>query len=109
MQYTAEALVGCRMLDRDGRYVGAVTAWYQYPRDLNASFGVVVVRTGRLLRGRHLVDLLDAALDGDELTVAYPAVLIGAAPYHTPLVGNTLSDQHAADVLAHYRASMAPA
>jgi hypothetical protein len=109
MHFTADALVGRRMLDNDGRYVGAVTAWYQYPRYLNAAFGVVVVRTGRLLRARHLVDLLDATLDGDVLTVAYPAALIGAAPHHTPLVGNTLSDQHAADVLAHYRASMAPA
>jgi hypothetical protein len=109
MLFTADALVGRRMLDKDGEEVGSVTAWYRYPQDLNAEFGVAAVRTGRVLRSRHLVDLLDASLDEEALTVVYPAALIGAAPYHEPLIGDTLSDQHAADVLAHYRASMAPA
>jgi len=107
-QFAAEAFVGCRMLDNDSRYVGAVTAWDQYPRDPNAAYGVVVVRTGQPLPARHVVDLLDATLDGDVLTAAYPAALIGAAPYRMP-VAETLSDLHAADVLTHYRASMAPA
>lgn len=97
------------MLDNDSRYVRAVTGWYQYPRDLNAAYGVVVVRTGHLLPARRLVDQLDATLDGDVLTAAYPAALIGAAPHRKPVPGNTLSDLHAADVLARYRANIAPA
>ena len=71
--------------------------------------GVAAVRTGRLMRSTHLVDLIDASVDDQNLNVAYPSELIGTAPNYTPMVGNTLGHEHAAAVLAHYRASMAPA
>jgi len=107
--FIGDNLIGRPLVDRDGEFVGEVTAWYGYPADLDLPFGTVAVRTGRLIRSTHLVDLSDALLDEQALAVIYPAELIGTAPNHRPMVGNTLSPQHAADVLAHYRASMAPA
>jgi len=109
MVFDAEALVGRRVHDRDGKAVGVVTGWCRYPRELAAPAGAAAVVTGRILRSRRLVDLLDASLDDEVLTVVYPADLINSAPFHEPLVGNTLSDHDAADVLAHYRATMTPA
>ena len=109
MVFIGDDLVGRPLVDRDGAFVGQVTAWYRYPADLDLPFGVAAVRIGRLIRSTHLVDLSDALLDEQALAVIYPAELIRTAPHHRPMVGNTLSPDHAADVLAHYRASMAPA
>jgi hypothetical protein len=107
--FTADDIVGCPVRDSAGSTVGRVTAWYQYPRDLGIPSGVAAVRTGRLARSTHLVDLMNADVDDQGLAVAYPTELISTAPNITPMAGNTLSSRHAADVLAHYRASLTPA
>jgi hypothetical protein len=109
MTYAEADIVGRSVRDISGTVVGRATAWYQYPQDLDVRSGVAAVRTGRLMRSTHLVDLIDASVDDQNLNVAYPSELIGTAPYYTPMVGNTLGHEHAAAVLAHYRASMAPA
>jgi hypothetical protein len=109
MVFIGDDLVGRPLVDRDGAFVGQVTSWYRYPADLDLPFGVAAVRIGRLIRSTHLVDLSDALLDEQALAVIYPAELVRTAPNHRPMVGNTLSPDHAADVLAHYRASMSPA
>ena len=61
------------------------------------------------LRGFLRQVVADAALDDRGLAVAYPRQLVTTAPNYQPMIGNTLSHPHAADVLAHYRASMAAA
>lgn len=109
MTYTEADIVGRSVRDSNGTVVGRATAWYQYPQDLDVSTGVAAVRTGRVVRSTHLVDLIDASVDDQNLDVAYPSGLISTAPNYTPMIGNTLGHEHAAAVLAHYRASMAPA
>jgi hypothetical protein len=109
MDFSAEDIVGRPMHDNEGKLVGQVTAWYRYPPDLDVPCGAAAVRVGRMLRSTHLVDLLDVAVDARGIDVAYPAELINSAPHHAPMVGDTLSHEHAADVLAHYRASMTAA
>jgi hypothetical protein len=101
--FTAKDVVGHRMRDKAGVAVGRVTAFYRYPPELSATSGVAAVTLGRILRSTHLVDLLDARLDGDEVVAAYPVALIKTAPNHQALVGDTLSDRHAAEVLQHYK------
>jgi hypothetical protein len=109
MSLISDSLVSRPLRDRHGELVGHVTAWYRYPQELDAPTGAAAVRTGRVLRTTHLVDLHDASLEGEAIVVIYPIDLITSAPNYRPLVGNTLSPHDAAAVLAHYRASMAQA
>jgi len=109
MLFTAKDVVGRRLCDRDGQPAGRVTALYRYPPELEASEGVAAVTKGRIVRSTHLVDLRDALLDGDTVVAAYPIALIAAAPNHQALIGDTLSDDDAADVLQHYRSAASPA
>jgi hypothetical protein len=100
--FTAKDVVGRRLCDRDGQPAGRVTALYRYPPELEAAEGVAAVTKGRIVRSTHLVDLRDALLDADTVVAAYPIALIATAPNHRALVGDTLSDRHAAEVLEHY-------
>lgn len=109
MMFTADEIVGRSVRDSSGKLVGQATAWYQYPQDLDLPCGVAAVRTGRVIRSSHLVDLLNASVDDQNVAVSYPSALISTAPNHEPMIGNTLSHEHAAEVLAHYRASMTAA
>lgn len=103
MFFTAKDVIGHRMRDRAGIAVGRVVAFYHYPPELGTTSGVAAVSLGRTLRSPHLVDLLDARLDGDEVVAAYPVALIGTAPNRRALRGDKLSDRHATEVLQHYR------
>lgn len=103
MLFTAKDAVGRRLCDRDGQTAGRVTALYRYPPELDAPNGAAAVTKGRIVRSTHLVDLRDALLDGDTVIAAYPIALIATAPNHQALVGDTLSDRHATEVLQHYR------
>ena len=109
MLFNPQDLVGRQVFDHDGTVVGQATGWYRYPPDVDLPTGVAAVRTGRLPRSTHLVDLTDASVSERGVSVIYRQELITTAPNHPPMVGNTLSPAHAADVLAHYRASMASA
>lgn len=103
MPFTANDVEGRRLCDIGGRAVGQVTAFYRYPADLDAPWGVAAVTRGSIFRSTHLVDLYDARLDADALVVAYPLETIKEAPNYQALIGDTLSDDHAAHVLGHYR------
>lgn len=103
MFLTAKDVVGHRMRDMAGIAVGRVTAFYRYPSRVGATAGAAAVTHGRVVRSTHLVDLLDARLDGDDVIAAYPVALIRTAPNHPALIGDTLSDAHAAEVLLHYQ------
>lgn len=107
MLFTAKDVVGRRLCDRHGQPAGRVTALYRYPPELEAPGGAAAVTRGRIVRSTHLVDLRDAVLDGDTVVAAYPIGLIAAAPNHQAIVGDTLSDRHAAEVLEYYRGSAA--
>jgi hypothetical protein len=95
-------VVGRRLCDRDGQPPGPVTALYRYLPELDASGGAAAVTKGRIVRSTHLVDLRDTSFDGDTVVAAHPIALISAAPNYQALVGDILSDRHAAEVLKHY-------
>jgi hypothetical protein len=103
MPFTATDLDARRLCDIGGRTVGQVTAFYRYPADLDAPWGVAAVTRGSIFRSTHLVDLYDAVLEQDRVVVAYPLETIMRAPNYRAMVGDTLSDGHAAHVLGHYR------
>jgi hypothetical protein len=103
MPFTAMDLDQRRLCDIGGRTVGQVTAVYQYPADLDAPWGVAAVTRGSIFRSTHLVDLYDASFDQDRVVVVYPLETIKEAPNYHAMIGNTLSEDHAAHVLAHYR------
>jgi hypothetical protein len=109
MSLTANDVMGRRLRDKHGTVVGRVTAVVRYPTEVHATGGAAAVTAGRVMRSTHLVDLLDAVLDGDDLVVAYPAATIKTAPNHGAMIGDTLSQGHAAELLQHYRGSVPPA
>jgi hypothetical protein len=103
MALTATDVEGRRLCDAGGRTVGRVSAFYRYPADLDAPWGVVAVTSGSLLRSTRLVDLFDARLTADVVVTAYPWEKIRTAPNYRALLGDTLGDDHAVRVLRHYR------
>ena len=103
MIFVADDVLGRRLTDRSGRAIGRITAFYRYPTDLRAPWGVAAVARGKIFKSAHLVDLCDAKIDEDVLVVSYPGEKIEADPYYQPLVGDTLAEQHAIEVLDHYR------
>ena len=110
MIFIADDVVGRHASDVKGRPIGRVTAFYNYPTDLEAPWGVAAVTRGNIFkRSTHLVDLCDAQLDGDFLVVSYPNEKIDNAPYYRPLIGYTLAHYHAVEVLDHYRKPRRPA
>jgi hypothetical protein len=92
-----------RLCDAGGRIVGRVTAFYHYPAELDAPWGVVAVTTGSIFRTTRLVDLYDATLAADMVISAYPLQQIKTAPNYRAAIGGVLRDDHAAHVLSHYR------
>ena len=103
MPITAADVEGCRLRDTGGRVVGRVTAFYRYPRELDAPWGVAAVTRGTVMRSTHLVDLYDAGIEGDSVVVVYPMDLIKEAPNYQAMLGDTLAEAHASHVLSHYR------
>jgi hypothetical protein len=104
MPFTAMDLDQRWLCDIGGRTVGQVTAIYEYPADLDAPWGAAAVTRGSVFRKTHLVDLYDASFDQDRVVVAYPLEKIKEAPdYYAMIVGDTLSEDQAAHLLAHYR------
>ena len=103
MPFTPMDLDGRQLRDVGGRAVGQVTAFYRYPAELDAPWGVAAVTRGSIFRSTHLVDLYDASLDEDTVVVSYPLETIKAAPNYQALIGDTLSNDHATHVLSHYR------
>ena len=108
MIFIAGDVVGRRLSDSRGRAVGRITAFYRYPTDLRAPWGVAAVTSGKVFKATHLVDLCDAQIDGHVVVVSYPDDQIKAAPHYQPLIGNTLADRHAVEVLDHYRGAGRP-
>lgn len=109
MLFTAKDIVGRQLHDQSGRTIGRITAFYRYPTDFNAPWGVAVVTHGRLIRSTRLVDLQDAILDQDAIVAAYRADTINAAPNDPTLIGDMLADEHASQLRVHYRGTSAPA
>ncbi|MEV4620527.1 hypothetical protein AB0J74_17690 [Asanoa sp. NPDC049573] len=97
------ALIGRDLKDRDNRPAGKIRAVYRYPVELEMPWGVAAVVRGRLLRSIHLVDLEDADIEPDGVRVPHARHTITSAPHFVPLVGETLSEGHAARVRDHYR------
>ncbi len=108
MIFIADDVLGRRLTDSGGRAIGRVTAFYRYPTDLRAPWGVAAVTRGKLFKTTHLVDLCDAKFDDDTLVVSYPGEKIEAVPHYRPVVGDTLARYHAVEVLDHYRGSGRP-
>lgn len=102
MSIEARAAVGRRVHDSEGQPVGRITAVYRYAPGVNAPWGAAEVTHRRILRSLHLVDLRNATLDGDVVTVPHSRTTIYRAPDHQPMIGNTLSERHSAEVIAHY-------
>jgi hypothetical protein len=103
MSFRTPDIIGRRLFDISGQMVGRVVAFYRYPAGLNAAWGTAAVTRGHIFSSTHLVDLHDARLAGDTVIVAYPRETIKAAPNHKAMIGDMLSDDHGAEVLAHYR------
>ena len=103
MPLTATDVDGRRLCDAAGQTVGHVTAFYRYPADLDAPWGVVAVTSGSLLRSTRLVDLFDARIAGDAVITVYPLETIRSAPSYRATAGDTLRIDHATRVLTHYR------
>jgi hypothetical protein len=103
MMLTPTDVDGRRLCDTSGRTVGRVTAFYRYPADLDAPWGVVAVTSGSVFRSTRLVDLYDARLTADAVVAAYPFETIKTAPNYQAMTGDTLGDEHAVEVLSHYR------
>lgn len=109
MIFTANDVVGRGVCDSRGRVVGRITAFYRYPSDLEAPWGVAAVTSGRVFKkSTHLVDLSDALIDDGVVVVSYPAEQIDSASSPRPVIGNTLTHEHAIEVLRHYRGSSGP-
>lgn len=110
MIFIADDVVGRRLSDSRGRPIGRITAFYNYPTDMHAPWGVAAVMRGKFFKKTtHLVDLCDAQIDGDVLVVSYPGEKIEGAPHYRPLIGYTLAAYHAVEVLVHYRGPRLPA
>lgn len=108
MTTSPDDLVGRALHAADGRQVGRIGAVYQYPDDVHAPAGAVEIGGG-LLRRAHLVDLQDATLAEDTVTVPHDRQTINSAPHFIPLVGDTLSERDAVKVRAHYWGAAQPA
>jgi len=102
-------LIGRDLRDSGNQPVGKITAVYQYPTDMNAPWGAVAISQGLIRRSTHLVDLEQAALEGEAVRVPHARQIIKTAPNYAPMVGDTLADHHAADVRAHYWGAAQPA
>ncbi|SNT60245.1 hypothetical protein SAMN05421812_11248 [Asanoa hainanensis] len=102
MPVSVEPMIGRDLRDRDNRPTGKIRAVYRYPAELDMPWGVAAVVSGRLLRSMHLVDLKDADIEPDSVRVPHAKQTITSAPHFTPLVGDTLSEGHAAQVRDHY-------
>ncbi len=110
MIFIADDVVGRHASDIKGRPIGRVTAFYNYPTDLEAPWGVAAVTRGNVFkRSTHLVDLRDAQIDGEVLVVSYTDEKIDDAPHYRPLIGHTSAHYHAVEVLNHYRGPRRPA
>lgn len=99
MTGTDDDLIGRDLRDRDHRSVGRITAVYRYPADTGVPAGIAAAVTRGVLRRSNLVDLDDADIDPEAVTVPHPRTTITSAPNFAPLLGDTLS---AADALALY-------
>jgi hypothetical protein len=110
MIFIADDVLGRHVSDSRGRAIGRVTAFYRYPTDLQAPWGVAAVTRGKVFKKpAHLVDLCEAQINDDGLVVSYPGEKIEAAPHYRPLIGDTLEHDHAVEVLDHYRGTGRPA
>lgn len=110
MPSTTPDLLGRELRDNDNRAVGKIIAVYRYPTDLHAPWGAAAVTHGHILKSTHLVDLQDAGLDDEAMVrVPHSSHTINTAPSYTPMVGDTLADDDAADVRAHYWGAAQPA
>ena len=99
----SDEILGLPLHDRDVKPVGRITALFRYPADIDAPWGAAQVTRGRLLRTVRLVDLEDADIDPLTVRVPHSKATIVGAPAYLPLFGDTLTENHAADVRAHYR------
>lgn len=102
-------LIGCDLHDSDNQLIGKVTAIYQYPADVHAWWGAAAVTHGLIRRSTNLVDLELADFDGATVQVPHTRHTITTAPNYAPQVGDTLTDDQAADVRAHYWGAAQPA
>ena len=102
-------LIGRDLRDSGSQTVGKITAVYQYPSDLHAPWGAAAVTQGLIRKVTHLVDLEESILDGEAVQVPHSRHTITTAPNYSPLIGDTLADQHAVDVRAHYWGAAQPA
>jgi len=109
MIFIADDVLGRRLNDSSGRAIGRITAFYRYPTDLHAPWGVAAVTRGKVFKSTHLVDLCDAQIDDDVLVASYPSEKIEAVPDYRPVIGDTLARYHAVEVLDHYRGPGRPA
>jgi homospermidine synthase len=103
MRLVRSDVIGRTLRDRDGRVVGKLTDFYEYPPGSGDYWGVAeVAGRGRLrLRpARHLVDLTNSQLDGAALVAAHPMAAIRGAP--RVLVEGTMTAQQASSLIAHY-------
>ncbi|RSM73218.1 hypothetical protein DMB66_04130 [Actinoplanes sp. ATCC 53533] len=103
MPLSTHDLLGRELRDSGDRSVGTITAVYRYPTDLDAPWGAAAVTHGRILTFTHLVDLQNADLDqASTVQVPHTSHTINTAPNYTPLIGDTLADDDAENVRAHY-------
>jgi hypothetical protein len=101
-------LIGRDLCDSDDQPIGKITAVYQYPTDMNASWGAAAVTYGLIRKSTHLVDLEEAQLDAEAIWVPHTRHTITTAPNYAPVVGDTLADHDAIEVRAHYWGAAQP-
>jgi hypothetical protein len=66
MIFIEDDVVGRQATDVKDRPIGRITAYYNYPTDLEAPWGIAAATRGKVFkRSTHLVDLCDAQIDGD--------------------------------------------
>jgi hypothetical protein len=100
MRLVRSDVMGRTLRDRDGRVVGTVTDFYEYPTDSGDYWGAAEVVVGRLRRTRCLVDLTNSRLEGAGLFAAHPAETIRSAP-RVPVRG-TMTAKQADGLIVHY-------
>jgi hypothetical protein len=106
MQLVRSDVIGRTLRDRDGRVVGTVTDFYEYPAGSGDYWGAAEVTAGRLRKTRHLADLTNSRIDGTGLFAIHPVEAIRCAPH--PVIRGAMTAEQASSLLAHFWPSAPP-
>ncbi len=104
MRLVRSDVLGLTLRDRDGRTIGTVVDFYDYPAGCGGYWGVATVasqhRILRLRGTRRLVDLTNAQLHGPTVVAAHTLAAVRAAP--RVRCDTSLAREQATVLIAHY-------